>query len=148
MPRKLDRYERKRDFGKTPEPGPAPKRESRSKAKAKADALPRFVIHQHSARRLHWDLRLERDGVLVSWAVPKGMPEQPGENRFAAHTEDHPIEYLDFHGEIPKGNYGAGQMTIWDHGTYETLKCCCTESDCGPATRSSRSTSSTHRRTG
>ena len=120
MPRKLDRYERKRDFGKTPEPGPAPKR--KSKAKAQADELPRFVIHQHSARRLHWDLRLERDGVLVSWAVPKGMPEEPGDNRFAAHTEDHPIEYLDFHGEIPKGNYGAGQMTIWDQGTYETLK--------------------------
>ena len=66
------------------------------------------MIHQHSARRLHWDLRLEHDGVLASWAVPKGMPEEPGENRFAAHTEDHPIEYLDFHGEIPKGNYGAG----------------------------------------
>lgn len=121
MPRKLDRYERKRDFAKTPEPGSAPKRKARAKTK-KADALPRFVIHQHSATRLHWDLRLERDGVLVSWAVPKGMPEEPGENRFAAHTEDHPIEYLDFHGEIPKGNYGAGQMTIWDRGTYETLK--------------------------
>ena len=119
MPRKLDRYERKRDFGKTPEPGPAPKRKGRAK---KTDELPRFVIHQHSASRLHWDLRLERDGVLVSWAVPKGMPEEPGENRFAAHTEDHPIEYLDFHSEIPKGNYGAGRMTIWDHGTYETLK--------------------------
>ena len=80
------------------------------------------MIHQHSARRLHWDLRLEHDGVLASWAVPKGMPEEPGENRFAAHTEDHPLEYLDFHGEIPKGNYGAGTMTIWDHGTYELLK--------------------------
>jgi bifunctional non-homologous end joining protein LigD len=111
----LGRYERKRDFGETPEPAP------RSRRSAKAQA-PRFVIHQHSARRLHWDLRLERDGVLVSWAVPKGMPEEPGENRFAAHTEDHPIEYLDFHGEIPKGNYGAGTMTIWDQGTYETLK--------------------------
>ncbi len=80
------------------------------------------MIHQHSARRLHWDLRLEHEGVLTSWAVPKGMPEEPGENRFAAHTEDHPIEYLDFHGEIPKGNYGAGEMTIWDRGTYECLK--------------------------
>ena len=88
-------------------------------ADGRADGLPRFVIHQHSARRLHWDLRLEHEGVLASWAVPKGMPEEPGDNRFAAHTEDHPIEYLDFHGEIPKGNYGAGEMTIWDHGTYE-----------------------------
>ncbi|HXB15918.1 MAG TPA: DNA ligase D [Solirubrobacteraceae bacterium] len=111
-------YERKRDFAGTPEPsggagrGPA----------AGSGGLPRFVIHQHSARRLHWDLRLEHDGVLVSWAVPKGMPEEPGENRFAAHTEDHPIDYLSFHGEIPQGNYGAGEMTIWDHGTYECLK--------------------------
>ena len=80
------------------------------------------MIHQHSASRLHWDLRLEHDGVLASWAVPKGMPEEPGENRFAAHTEDHPISYLDFHGEIPKGNYGAGTMEIWDQGTYEPLK--------------------------
>ena len=64
---------------------------------------PRFVIHEHSARRLHWDLRLEHDGVLASWAMPKGMPEEPGENRFAARTEDHPLEYLDFHGEIPAG---------------------------------------------
>ncbi len=80
------------------------------------------MIHQHSARRLHWDLRLEHDGALASWAVPKGLPEEPGENRFAAATEDHPIEYLDFHGEIPRGNYGAGKMTIWDRGTYEVLK--------------------------
>ncbi len=115
--RKLGRYERKRDFRTTPEPAPRGRRRREAERE-----LPRFVIHQHSARRLHWDLRLERDGVLASWAVPKGMPEQPGENRFAAHTEDHPIEYLDFHGEIPKGNYGAGQMTIWDHGTYEALK--------------------------
>jgi bifunctional non-homologous end joining protein LigD len=114
MARELGRYERKRDFSKTPEPAP--------RRRGEAEHELRFVIHQHSARRLHWDLRLERDGVLASWAVPKGMPEEPGENRFAAHTEDHPIEYLDFHGEIPKGNYGAGQMTIWDHGTYEPLK--------------------------
>jgi bifunctional non-homologous end joining protein LigD len=114
--RKLERYEGKRDFSATPEPAP------RRRAAAKDDAQPAFVIHQHSARRLHWDLRLERDGALASWAVPKGMPEEPGENRFAAATEDHPIEYLDFHGEIPKGSYGAGTMTIWDHGTYEPLK--------------------------
>jgi bifunctional non-homologous end joining protein LigD len=115
MADKLGRYERKRDFSATPEPAPGARERDE-------EGLPRFVIHQHSATRLHWDLRLERDGVLASWAVPKGMPEEPGENRFAAHTEDHPIEYLDFHGEIPKGNYGAGTMTIWDHGTYETLK--------------------------
>jgi bifunctional non-homologous end joining protein LigD len=112
---KLGRYERKRDFTATPEPAPGSREPDE-------EGLPRFVIHQHSARRLHWDLRLEHDGALASWAVPKGMPEEPGENRFAAHTEDHPIEYLDFHGEIPKGNYGAGTMTIWDRGTYETLK--------------------------
>jgi bifunctional non-homologous end joining protein LigD len=82
----------------------------------------RFVIHEHSARRLHWDLRLERDGVLACWALPKGLPEEPGDNRFAAATEEHPLAYLDFHGEIPKGQYGAGTMTIWDSGTYECLK--------------------------
>ena len=80
------------------------------------------MIHEHSASRLHWDLRLERDGVLASWAIPKGLPEAPKENRFAAHTEDHPLEYLDFEGEIPKGQYGAGTMGIWDSGTYDCLK--------------------------
>ncbi|MEA2423454.1 MAG: bifunctional non-ous end joining protein LigD, partial [Thermoleophilaceae bacterium] len=84
--------------------------------------LPRFVIHEHSATRLHWDLRLEHDGVLLSWAIPNGIPMTPEENRKAVHTEDHPLEYLDFHGEIPKGNYGAGTMTIWDRGTYEPEK--------------------------
>ena len=80
------------------------------------------MIQEHHARRLHWDLRLEHDGVLASWALPKGLPEAPGENRFAAATEDHPIEYLDFEGEIPRGQYGAGRMTVWDTGTYECLK--------------------------
>ena len=80
------------------------------------------MIHEHSASRLHWDLRLEHDGVLASWAIPKGLPEAPQENRFAAATEDHPLEYLDFHGEIPKGQYGAGTIEIWDSGTYEPLK--------------------------
>src|SRR3954469_15444856 len=105
VPKKLREYERKRDFKATPEPAGA-------QSTATAD-LPRFVIQEHSATRLHWDLRLEHDGVLLSWAIPNGIPQSPDENRKAVHTEDHPLEYLDFHGEIPKGNYGAGTMTIW-----------------------------------
>jgi bifunctional non-homologous end joining protein LigD len=115
MAKKLREYERKRDFSATPEPEP------RDLRPATRD-LPRFVIHEHSATRLHWDLRLERDGVLMSWAVPNGIPQDPKENRLAVRTEDHPIEYLDFHGEIPRGEYGAGTMTIWDTGTYEAEK--------------------------
>src|SRR4051812_38931017 len=111
MAKKLREYEQKRKFQDTPEP------ESRGPRPAAQD-LPRFVIQEHSATRLHWDLRLEHDGVLLSWAVPNGIPQSPDENRKAVHTEDHPLEYLDFHGEIPKGNYGAGTMTIWDRGTY------------------------------
>ena len=110
----LDSYQARRDFTHTPEPtGEEP---------GEADPQPRFVIHEHSARRLHWDLRLERDGVLVSWALPRGVPLEPKVNFIAPHTEDHPLEYLEFSGEIPAGNYGAGTMSIWDHGTYETLK--------------------------
>ena len=80
-----------------------------------------FVIQEHHARRLHWDVRFEREGVLVSWAVPKGLPPTPGPTRLAVHTEDHPLEYASFEGEIPAGEYGGGTMTIWDRGTYETL---------------------------
>jgi bifunctional non-homologous end joining protein LigD len=80
------------------------------------------VVQEHSATRLHWDLRLERDGVAVSWAIPNGIPELPGENRLAVHTEDHPLEYLTWEGEIPKGHYGAGTMKVWDSGTYEALE--------------------------
>ena len=80
------------------------------------------MIHEHSATRLHWDLRLERHGVLASWAVPRGLPEAPGENRLAVSTEDHPLAYIDFAGRIPAGQYGAGTMSIWDSGTYECLK--------------------------
>lgn len=110
----LSEYERKRDFEATPEP--TPKRRRRKKAP------PRFVIQEHSARRLHWDLRLEHDGVAASWAIPNGIPDDPSQNRKAVHTEDHPLEYLEFEGEIPKGEYGAGTMKIWDRGTYELEK--------------------------
>jgi bifunctional non-homologous end joining protein LigD len=111
---KLGEYERKRDFATSPEPKP---RRGRGKKKA-----PRFVVQEHSARRLHWDLRLEHDGVAASWAVPNGIPQDPSENRKAIHTEDHPLEYLRFEGEIPAGEYGAGTMRIWDRGTYECEK--------------------------
>jgi bifunctional non-homologous end joining protein LigD len=114
--RKLAEYERKRRFEATPEPPAEPRRSGR---RAK---LPRFVVQEHHATRLHWDFRLERDGVLVSWAVPKGIPQDPKRNHLAVHVEDHPLDYIDFAGEIPRGNYGAGQVSIWDHGTYETEK--------------------------
>ena len=82
----------------------------------------RFVIQEHHARSLHWDLRLERDGVLASWALPKGLPETPEKNHLAVHTEDHPLEYATFQGDIPQGEYGGGRMTIWDSGTYDVDK--------------------------
>lgn len=113
-PDALDTYRSMRDPAKTPEPVPA--------QRPKPGAGNAFVIQEHHARRLHWDVRLERDGVLVSWAVPKGVPTSTKENRLAVHTEDHPLEYLNFHGSIPKGEYGSGEMTIWDTGTYETEK--------------------------
>jgi bifunctional non-homologous end joining protein LigD len=118
MARKLQEYRAKRDFKRTAEP-PGEEREAESPA-----ASGRFVIHQHNARNLHWDLRLEHDGVLLSWALPRGVPQLPDRaaNRLAVHTEDHPLEYIDFHGEIPAGEYGAGEMTIWDSGTYEAEK--------------------------
>jgi bifunctional non-homologous end joining protein LigD len=112
----LDEYRRKRDARRTPEPIPA------DDPVAPEGSGHRFVIQEHHARRLHWDVRLERDGVLVSWAVPKGLPTDPDTVRLAVRTEDHPIEYLEFSGEIPAGEYGGGRMTIWDSGTYETEK--------------------------
>ena len=114
MAKKLAAYEAKRDFKKTPEPG--------AKVPRKETKAPRFVVQEHHARRLHWDFRLERDGVLVSWAVPKGVPMDPKTNHLAVHVEDHPLDYIDFHGDIPAGNYGAGKVLIWDNGTYETEK--------------------------
>ncbi|HWH43392.1 MAG TPA: DNA ligase D [Thermoleophilaceae bacterium] len=113
MADRLTEYRGKRDFEKTSEP---------AGGAADADGAPRFVVQEHHARRLHWDLRLERDGTLASWAVPNGIPTDPERNRKAVRTEDHPLEYLDFHGEIPEGEYGAGTMTIWDRGTYECEK--------------------------
>ena len=108
MADRLDRYKEKRDFGQTPEPAGGEREQDGA----------RFVIQQHDATNLHWDLRLEHEGTLASWALPRGIPGHPDENRLAVRTEDHPLEYLEFHGEIPKGSYGAGTMEIWDRGTY------------------------------
>jgi bifunctional non-homologous end joining protein LigD len=110
---RLERYRAKRD---ATEPAGA------GAAGAEGAGHARFVVQEHHARRLHWDLRLERDGVLVSWAVPRGIPPDPARNHLAVHTEDHPLEYLDFAGEIPAGQYGAGTMKIFDRGTYEEHK--------------------------
>ncbi|GGH40097.1 ATP-dependent DNA ligase [Microbacterium album] len=115
-PGALRAYAAKRDPARTPEPMPE------DAAPAASGQHPRFVIQRHEARRLHFDLRLERDGVLVSWAVPKGVPETSGRNHLAVQTEDHPLAYATFEGEIPRGEYGAGRMTIWDAGAYELEK--------------------------
>ncbi|NRQ36508.1 ATP-dependent DNA ligase [Nonomuraea sp. NN258] len=120
MADKLERYRRKRDPSRTPEPVPPEPPEPPEPPRPGAGNA--FVIQEHHARSLHWDLRLERDGVLVSWAVPKGLPADPGTNHLAVHTEDHPMEYLTFHGEIPKGEYGGGTMTVWDTGTFDVEK--------------------------
>lgn len=114
VPDRLTTYRSMRDASKTPEPVP--------NKPPKTGDNDKFVIQEHHARRLHYDLRLERDGVLVSWAVPKNLPDTPSVNHLAVHTEDHPLEYLTFHGEIPKGEYGGGKMIIWDTGTYEAEK--------------------------
>jgi bifunctional non-homologous end joining protein LigD len=115
----LAEYDAKRDFASTPEPA-GKRTAARTKRAAPRDH--RFVVQEHHARALHWDLRLERDGVLVSWAVPKGIPPTKEKNHLAVHTEDHPLEYLTFHGEIPAGEYGGGSMRVWDTGTYEEHK--------------------------
>jgi bifunctional non-homologous end joining protein LigD len=114
VPDRLTKYRGMRDAAKTPEPVP--------KSKPKTGQGNTFVIQEHHARRLHYDFRLERDGVLVSWAVPKNLPETTSVNHLAVHTEDHPLEYGGFEGNIPKGEYGAGKVVIWDSGTYEAEK--------------------------
>ncbi len=108
----LAEYRKKRDPKRTPEPFGGGRRRR----------APIFVVQRHDARRLHYDFRLERDGALASWAVPKGVPLEPGQRGLAVHVEDHPLDYADFEGEIPKGQYGAGTVEIWDRGTYELVE--------------------------
>lgn len=112
----IDEYKKKRDFPKTPEP------DGDSKKEYGNTGVLSFVVHEHHASHLHWDFRLEMDGVLKSWALPKSVPQNVKEKRLAVQTEDHPLEYLTFEGEIPPGEYGAGKVFIFDIGTYQLIE--------------------------
>ncbi len=109
----LKQYQEKRNFSKTPEPSGRIK---------KSDDKPLFVIQKHDSRSLHYDFRLEDEGVLKSWAIPKGPSTNPADKQLAIQTEDHPLDYATFEGTIPEGNYGAGSVIVWDIGTYTNLK--------------------------
>ncbi len=127
MPKELKEYQKKRDFKSTPEPSGKEKRRTTGKrgpkpAKGSSGRKPIFVIQKHDASRLHYDFRLEIEGVLKSWAVPKGPSTDPREKRLAVLTEDHPLEYSDFEGVIPEDNYGAGTVLVWDTGRYKNIK--------------------------
>lgn len=113
----LAEYRKKRDFSRTKEPSGSKSRGGKKKSKS-----PIFVIQEHDASRLHYDFRLEIDGVLKSWAVPKGPSTDPKDRRLAMPTEDHPMEYADFEGVIPTGEYGGGTVMVWDRGTYRNLR--------------------------
>lgn len=117
----LDEYQKKRDFMQSPEPKGEINIISKEEIKddeEKTGGKPIFVVQEHHATRLHWDFRVEMEGVLRSWAIPKGPPEEFGVRRLAIQTEDHPIEYANFEGTIPEGSYGAGKVIIWDHGEF------------------------------